>query len=210
MFMEGPQAKRETARQVCRAVRSFTARAFADLDRPAQLIDRFVGDVGVEHLLHRRLLLDVADVKVVLDGPRGALGIVAGVHRPDAVVGERLPGVFHRVFRPAGRLHDDRHHLGFVLVDGAAGFNHGGNGVNHHVVVMFDPGDLAAIGVVVEVWHQIRELHEHVQPGVLLLGQEYAFRMQRDAVDLPGHQARQATGGGTGDELHVVDLEAGG
>src|SRR5713226_8376189 len=65
-----------------------------------------------------------------------------------------------------------------------------------------------AVGVEHVIGHQLGELKEDVERRLLLLGEIDVLGMERHAVDLAGDEARQAAGGGGGDELRVVDREA--
>ena len=140
----------------------------------------------------------------------GALGIEALVHRPHAVLGQHVAGVFDRLLRLLGRLHDDRHDLVLLAIDRAIGLDHGRDGVAQQRAVARDPLGRGAVGVEHVVRHQVDQLDQHVQARLLLLGEEDVLRVQRDAVDLVGDQAGQPAGRGRRDELRILDREVGG
>src|SRR5919198_2198402 len=106
------------------AMRSVTATV--DGGRSADRRQRIVADRLGDDLLVARLLVrrDVAVGDGQIDRPRGPLGLVAGVDRPDAILGQKVVGELHRVLWLFGSLRHDRYHPGLVLIDGTVGFDH--------------------------------------------------------------------------------------
>jgi len=186
--------------------------AIADRDGAACGLDRLLGELNIRDLLDRRLpvLLDVAILGAVVDRPLRARGIETGIDRPDAIFGQHVDGIFDRFSRFVRRFFDDRHDFRLVAEHGAIGLDHGGGGIAQERAVARDPVERGTVGVEHVIGHEIGELNENVQARLLFLGEIDVLGMQGNAVDLPGEQARQAAGGGGGDELRVVDGEAGG
>src|SRR5207245_3849675 len=92
--------------------------AAVDGGRSARCCQGFVAERLGDDLLVAGLLIggDVAVGHGEVHRPRGPLGLVAGIDRPDAIFGQEVVGGLDRVLGLFGGLHHDRLEYGFVQI----------------------------------------------------------------------------------------------